>query len=161
MVKIYVFLPVIGANTYNVALITYDVDQLELLEERGDWVEAFADLRPCFDGDAERKSVVEVKTQEGVSHRSLFPVGHEEIQRSKMRDEKLSFFVTHREIIPAAVLEIAKTGDAHAVTIDCCPGHYRHLWPPLTIVGRADGDPPNEHAEKQSCKTQRHSPYAR
>jgi hypothetical protein len=71
-------------------------------------VSAFADLRPCFDGDADRKSVVEVKTQEGVSHRTFFSVGHEEIQRSKMRDEKLAFFVSHCEIIPAAVVEIAK-----------------------------------------------------
>src|SRR6516165_2895897 len=155
MVKIYVFLPVIGAYTYNVAFITYDVDQLELLEERGNWVEAFADLRPCFDGDAERKGVVEIKTQEGVSHGSLFPVGHKEIQRSKMRDEKLAFLVLHCEIIPAAVFEIAKTSDVHAVTVDGCPGHYRYLWSPLTIVGRTDTDPPNEDAEKKSCKTQR------
>jgi hypothetical protein len=68
-------------------------------------VSAFADLRLCFDGDAERKSVVEVKTQEGVSHRSLFPVGHEKIHRSKMRDEKLAFFESHCEIIRAAVFE--------------------------------------------------------
>src|SRR5262249_28720839 len=113
------------------------------------------------DGDAERKSVVEVKTQERVSHRSLFPVGHEEIQRTKMRDEKLTFFVSHCEIIRAPVFEIAKTGDAHAVTVDRCPRHYRHLRPPLTIVGGTDTDPPNEDAEKQSCKTQGHSRSAR
>ena len=161
MVKIDILLPVIGAYTYNVALITYDVDQLELLEERRDWVEAFADLRPCFDGDAERKSVVEIKTQEGVSHGSLFPVGHKEIQRTKMRDEKLAFLVSHCEIIRAAVFEIAKTGDAHSVVVDECPRHHRHLRPPLAIVARADTDPPNEHAEKQSYKNQGHSWFAR
>src|SRR5262249_2485467 len=161
VVKIHVFLPVIGANTYNVALIAHDVDQLELLEERGDWVEAFADLRPCFDGNAERKSVVEVETQEGVSHWSLLPVGHEEIQRSKMRNEKLAFFVSHCEIIRAAIFEIAKTGDKHGVAVDGCPGHYRHLWPPSTVVGWADTDLPNEHAEKQSRKPQGHSRSAR
>ena len=153
MVKKHVFPPVIGANTYNVALIAYDVDQLKLLEERGDWVETFADLRSCFDGDAERKGVVKIKTQEGVCHGSLLPVGHEEIQRSKMREEKLAFFVSHCEIIRAAVFEIAKTGDAHTITVDSYPGHDRHFRSPRTIVRRTDTDPPNEDAEKQSRKT--------
>src|SRR5262249_11398647 len=97
----------------------------------------------------------------GVSHWSFFPVGHKEIERSKMRDEKLSFFVSHCEIIRAAVFEIAKTGDAHAIAVDRCPGHYRHLWPPLTMVRRADGNPPDEHAEEQTCKPQGHPRSAR
>src|SRR5262249_27188567 len=105
--------------------------------------------------------VVEVKTQEGVSHWSLLPVGHEEIQRGQMRDEKLSFFVSHREIIRAPIFEIAKTGDAHAVAVDGCPRHYRHFRPPWTIVGRTDTNLPNKHAEKQACKTQGHSRSAR
>src|SRR5262249_33112091 len=105
--------------------------------------------------------VVEVKTQEGVSHRSLLPVGHEEVHRDQMRDEKLAFFVSHCEIIRAAIFEIAKTGNAHAVAVNGCPGHYRHLWSPLAIGGRADTDLPNEHAEKQSRKNQGHSRSAR
>jgi hypothetical protein len=41
----------VGAHSNPVALFTDDVDQLELLEQRGNGVEAFADLGLRLDGD--------------------------------------------------------------------------------------------------------------
>ena len=53
------------------------------------------------------RRVVEDKTQERVSHWPYLPVGHEEIYRGQMRERYLALFVSHREVIPAAVVKVA------------------------------------------------------
>jgi len=45
---------VVSAHAYEVTLVTHYIDKLELLEQRGEGIEAFADLRPCLDGDTQR-----------------------------------------------------------------------------------------------------------
>jgi hypothetical protein len=51
MIEVHSLMAMIGSHTDEVMLLTYHVDQLELLEERANWVKALAYLRPRFDGD--------------------------------------------------------------------------------------------------------------
>src|ERR1700693_4392403 len=48
-----------GAQPYEVALVTYHVDHLELFEEGGNRRNTLADLRPGLDGDAQRRRIVQ------------------------------------------------------------------------------------------------------
>ena len=116
-------LPVVGAHAHEVVLVAHHVDQLELLEHRGDRRKALADLRPRLDRDAQRRRVVEDETDERVSDRPLHEVGHVEIESDQVRQQHLALLIAHREIIPAAVVEIAHAGDAHAVAVDDGPRH--------------------------------------
>src|SRR5262245_7290278 len=78
-------LPAVGcAHRHDVMLIADHVDQLELLEQRGDRIEALAHLRPCLDGDAQRRCVVEDEAHEGVPHQPLGPIGHIEIEPAQV-----------------------------------------------------------------------------
>src|SRR5262249_2797879 len=61
-VKKNILFTVIGANPHQIALIPDNIDQLELLEERGDGLETFPDFRPGFDGYADGRSVIKAKT---------------------------------------------------------------------------------------------------
>src|SRR4029453_16952258 len=88
---------------------------------------------------------------------ALLPVGHEEIQRGQMRDEKLAFFISHSEIIRAAVFEIAKTGDVNSIAVNDRPRHDRDFGSPMTIMRRTDAKPPDKHAQKHSCEGEKHS----
>jgi len=54
-VEIPLFVTVGGARADEVLLRADEVDQLELLEHRGDRGEALADFRAGFDGDADRR----------------------------------------------------------------------------------------------------------
>src|SRR5262245_62943820 len=102
-------------------------------------------------------SAGEVMSEAGVAQTCLLPVGYEEVQRDQMRDEKLAFFVSHREIIRAAVFEIAKTGDANSIAVNDRPRHDRDFGSPMTIMRRADAKPPDKHAQKYSCEGEKHS----
>src|SRR5260370_40815058 len=64
-----------------------------------------------------------------------------------------ALLVTHRKVVPAAVVEVADTGDAYAVTIDDHPRHHRHFRPPRAIMRRRDRDPPHDDYEKYPRKT--------
>src|SRR5215510_14219966 len=78
-VEIDLLIAVVGANAHDVAFITDDVDQLELLEERRDRREAFAQFRLRFDRDTNWRRVVEDKTHKRVSDRSDAPVRDKEV----------------------------------------------------------------------------------
>src|ERR1700716_3289153 len=58
-IEIYRLQTVVGTHAHDVTLVADHVDQLELLEEGGDGVEALAHLRPSLDGDTQRRCVVE------------------------------------------------------------------------------------------------------
>src|SRR5690606_34467337 len=45
----HAFPAVIGSQSYDIALVPNHVKQLELLEERGEWIEILPHLRPRFD----------------------------------------------------------------------------------------------------------------
>src|SRR4030095_6420076 len=113
---------------------------------RGDRREAFPNFRPGLNGYADRRSVIEVKTEKGVPNGSLRPVGQIEIQRGQMRDRNLALFVAYGEIIPPPLFEIADAGDAHAVAVDERSRHHRHFRPPGTVMRRLDATEPNNHA---------------
>ena len=66
-----------------------------------------------------------------------------------LEDDTLALLMTHREIIPAPVVEVTDTGEAHAVTVDDRPRHHGDLRPPVAIVRRGNSDPPRDDGEKQ------------
>src|ERR1700719_1977966 len=99
MVEVHRLVAVGGPHAYEVAFVTHHVDQLELLEERGDRRKALSHLRPRLDGDAERRRIVEDETQERVSDRTWHKVGNVEIERCQMRQQDLALLIMHREII--------------------------------------------------------------
>src|SRR5215470_23980 len=78
-VEIDLLIAIVGAHAHEVAFITDNVDQLELLEERRNRREAFAQLWLCFDRDTNRRRVVEAKTHKRVSDRSYAPVRDKEV----------------------------------------------------------------------------------
>src|ERR1700722_4090452 len=84
-VEVHGLVAVVGAHRHKVSLLTHHVDQLELLEEGGDGIKAFANLWSRLDGDAQWGRVVEDETHECVADWPLAPVGHVEIQRRQMR----------------------------------------------------------------------------
>lgn len=106
MVEIDVFAPEIGSHPHKILLIAHNVDSFELFEERSNGREPLPHFRPRFDGNAKRRRVIEVETQKRVRHRPGQKVGHEEIDRSEVRDRHLAFPVADREILPTAVVEI-------------------------------------------------------
>ena len=70
-IEIHRLASVIGADAHDVALVTYHVDQFKLLKEGSDRREAFADLGPGLDGNAQSRRVVEDEAQESMSDRPL------------------------------------------------------------------------------------------
>ena len=78
-------------------------------------------------------------------HGPLLPVGHKKIDPSEMGQRYLSLNVSHREVVSAAVVKVATTRDADIVSIDECLWHHCDFWPPVTIMGRLDADPPDQH----------------
>ncbi len=120
--RVHVFIAIVGADTHEVTFLADHVDQFELLEERGDRVKALVHLRPSLDGDVERRRVVEDEAHKRVADGPRHPVGHEEIEPCQVRQRDFAFLVAHREIVPAAIVEIAYAGDAHAVTVDVARG---------------------------------------
>jgi hypothetical protein len=42
--------------------------------------------------------------------------------------------MAYREIIPGSMIEVANTGETHAVAVDECPWHHRDFRSPGTIV---------------------------
>ena len=84
-----------------------------------------------------------------VSDQPLAPIRHVEIEAGQARQRHLALLIAHREVIPAAVVEVADPGDADAVAVDNHPRHHRDFRSPLAIVRGTDGDPPHDHAEKQ------------
>ena len=78
-----------------------------------------------------------------------------------MRQQHLALLIAHREVVPAAVVEVAHAGDAHAVAIDDRPRHHRDFRPPVAIMRGRNGDPPRDHAEKQHDHDRGHAPPAR
>ena len=65
-----------------------------------------------------------------------------------MRQLHLALLVAHREIVPAAVVEVAHAGEAHAVAVDERPRHHRDFRPPMAIVRGRDGDPPRDDTDE-------------
>ena len=72
-VEVQVFFAEVRAHTDNVTLLADDVDQLELLEERRNRLEAFTFLGSRFDGNDNGLGIVEVEAHERVSDRSRNP----------------------------------------------------------------------------------------
>src|SRR4249919_1579515 len=66
VIEIHGLLTVVCANPYKVTLLSYHVNQLELLEEGGDGIKALTHLGARLDRDAQRWCVVEDEAQEGV-----------------------------------------------------------------------------------------------
>src|SRR5262249_39766560 len=50
VIEIHLLIAMVGPDAHKVMLVTHYIDQLELLEERGDRVKALAHLWSCFDG---------------------------------------------------------------------------------------------------------------
>src|SRR5262245_56364121 len=133
-IEVYRLLAIIGAHTHDVALVTHRIDQLELLEHRGNRCKTLADFWPGLDRDAQRRSVVKDKTKKRVRHQPLAPVGHKEIDSGKMRQQYLPFLIPHREIVPATIIEIANTRYAYAIALDKRPRHHCDLRAPVPIM---------------------------
>src|SRR5207237_1626043 len=137
-IEIYGLVAIAGAHAHEVALIPYHVDQLELLEHGGDGGKALANLGPRLNRDTQRRGVVKNEAQECVSDQPLAPVGHEEIKRCQMGQPYFALLITHCKVVPAAVVKVADTGDAYAVTIDDNPRHHSQFRPPRAIMRRRD-----------------------
>ena len=73
-----------------------------------------------------------------------------------MREQYFALLISHREIIPAAVVKKAETFEVYAIAIDDRPGHDRYLWSPGTILRGADAEKPHEHDDKQCRKSPTH-----
>ena len=150
--------PVIGTYAHDVTLVAYHVDQLELLEHGGDGRKTFAHLRPRLDGDAQRRRIVENEAHEGMPDRPLGEVRYVEVEGDEVRQQDFTLLVPHREIVAGAVVEIADARQAHAVAVDHGPRHDSHFRTPVAIVRGRNGDPPDDHAEKQHGRDDGHAP---
>src|ERR1700733_1499346 len=125
---------VVGAHAYEVALVTYYVDQLELFEEGGNRRKTLADLWSRLDGDAQRRRIVENEAQECMPNRPFDEVGHIEVEGDQVRQQNLPLLIAHREIIPGAVVEVADAGQAHEVAVDDGARHHGDFRPPVAVV---------------------------
>src|SRR5690606_13597267 len=103
-VEVHVFTTVVGPQAHEITLIADHVDQLELLEERGNRRIALIDFRTRLDGNANGRSIVESETQERVSHGTWHPVGDVEVHAVQPGEEHLARFVTRCEVILASVI---------------------------------------------------------
>src|SRR6476660_4852098 len=84
-IKINRFLAIVRAHADKIPSVSHHVEQLELLEERGDRIKALADLRARLDGDTQRWSVVEGEAHECMGNRAFAPVRHKEIKSRQVR----------------------------------------------------------------------------
>ncbi len=118
VVEKHFLVAVVGAQADQVALFADDVDEFILLEHRRQRRIAFVRLRTRLDRDAERRSVVEHEAQERVPDGAFHPERHVEIHAGQMRQRHFALQVARREVVPAPVVEIANSRDAHAVAVD-------------------------------------------
>src|SRR5262249_44227321 len=125
VIKIYRLTPVIGTHAHEVTLAAHYINQLELLEEGGDRRKAFADLRSCFDGDAERRCVVECETDERVPDWSLGEVGYVEVETDQVGQLDVPLLVADREIIPRPIIKVTYAGQMHMVSVADGSRHHR------------------------------------
>src|SRR5579871_4850352 len=77
----------IRTHPHDIAFVSDDVDQAELLEERRKRVESLAYLSSRFNRNAHGRRVIEIKSHKRVGDRAGYPVGDVEIQRSQMREQ--------------------------------------------------------------------------
>src|SRR5690348_10021351 len=78
-IKIYRLFAKIGADAHKVSFVTYDVDQLKLLEERADRIKALAHLWPRLYRDAQGWGIVEYEAEKSVANEPTAPIGHDKI----------------------------------------------------------------------------------
>src|SRR5262249_12386745 len=118
VIEIHRLAAVDDSHADEILLVTDNVDQLELLEERGERVKSLADLRPRLDRDAQRRSIVEDEAQERMSDQPFAPVRDIEIDAGQVRHRQIPVLIARREVIPASIFEIANARDVYAVAVD-------------------------------------------
>ena len=74
----------VGAHAHKVTFVTDHVNQLKLLEEGGDRIEAFAHFWPRLYRDAQGWGIVEDEAEEGMANQPPAPVGHKKIGHEKI-----------------------------------------------------------------------------
>jgi len=140
-------------------LVADDINDFELLEHRGQRIEAFADLGPRLDRNAERWRIFEEEAQKRVADRAFSPVGDVEVEAGQTGKSYLSFFITGRKVVTTALLEITHSGEAYDVAVDRDPRHVSDFETPRAIMRRRDQDPPDDHGREDSreylCRTSR------
>src|SRR6266849_8606528 len=85
-VKIDVLLAVVCAHADHVALIGHDIDEFELPVEPADSRVGLAKLLARLDGEAERRRVSELKTDDGMRDPGRAPVIDREVDARDLRD---------------------------------------------------------------------------
>jgi hypothetical protein len=160
-IEVHRLASVVGAHPHKVALVTYDVDQFKLLEHRGDRRKTLADLRTRLDRYAQWWRIVENEAHERMPDRPFGKIGDVEVESGQVRQFQLTLLVAHREIVSGTIVEVADTGQVHAVAIDHSSRHDCDLRTPVAIVRGTDGDPPCNHAEKQHNRHHGHAPPKR
>src|SRR5215469_7493291 len=98
MVEINILVAIIRAHPHDIAFISDDVDQAELLEERGEGVKSLSNLSSRFNGDAHGRNVIEIESHKRVRDRSGYPVGDVEVERRQMREQDFTRFIMRREV---------------------------------------------------------------
>src|SRR5262245_22040379 len=115
MKQVHILFADVGSHADDVTLLADYVDQLELLEQRSERVEALVGFEAGFDRDGQGRRIVEGETEEGVRDRSLHPVGNVEIDARQMRQRYLAGFVTHVEVVAGAIVEVADVADPDTI----------------------------------------------
>src|SRR5690606_7012080 len=117
------------------------VDELELLEQRGDRRVALVTLRSGLDRDADRVCVCKLEAQERMADRPGRPIGDEQIGADQLRQADFTFLVAWSEVVLRPVPEIAYVVEPQTIAVDDDRRHDRDIGPPFAFMGRSNQAP--------------------
>src|SRR5438552_438994 len=107
VVKVDVLVPVVGAQTDHIALISDEVDECILAIESADSRISLADGLSRFDGETQRRCVCELETDDGMRNPWRTPVIDGEIDAGDLREPYGTRFPVRRVISVGAIIAVA------------------------------------------------------
>src|SRR5437016_6327742 len=155
VVKVDVLVPKVGAQADHVALISDEVDELELPVEAADSGISLADSLPRLDGEAERRRVCELETDDGMRDPRRTPVVDGEVDTGDLREPHGARLPMRGVVGRGTIVAVAHVMKSELVAVNVRPRQLRHIGLPIAIVARFECKPPAKHAGKKK----RHGAY--
>src|SRR5882724_8518442 len=151
VVKVDVLVPIVGTQADHVALISDEVDECILTVEAADSGISLADSLSRLDGEAERRRVCELKTNDGVRNPRRSPVIDCQVDAGDLREPHGARFPVRRVIGVGAIIAIANIVKSKFIAVDVRPCQLRDIRLPVSVIARFQCKPPGEQdAEKNS-----------
>src|SRR5882724_10019376 len=151
VVKVDVLVPIVGTQADHVALISDEVDECILTVEAADSGISLADGLPRLDGEAERRRVCELKTNDGVRNPRRSPVIDCQVDAGDLREPHSARLPVRSVICVGAIIAIANIMKSKFIAVDVRPCQLRHIRLPIAVIARLECEPPAKHATEKQC----------